>query len=413
MHCRAISPRQLIKEDNMSIDDEMQDFPQNESSLGEGEQGHQEKGKLPEVTSPKVVIRPGRVNGKNSKYRSGATPVPKRVHNQIITIWQENRDKAATKDKKVGAETQAKRKTDIMNFFSDLFFLSLRIQSVYNLKVKHLHAVFNMLEREKQAPSTIRSKISAMRIFCEWIGKHGMVKESSNYVLDKTSVKVSVVAQEDKSWSAHEVDPIEILKKIRAYKNGREEIVAIWLEQCWAFGIRIQESVMFQPYVSDQGEVCYVREGAKGGRDRFVKVRNDLQRLVLNKAKLHADGKSGHLGKRGQSVKQKTDHFGYILERVGITFAEEGVTAHGLRHEFAQQMHKLLTGCDAPIKGGNISTVPKFQYNIATRIIMEELGHGRLVAAASYYGTRRRRGKQLTELASDTQDPQQKKEGDT
>jgi hypothetical protein len=118
-------------------DDRTRDFPSGQESHGGGGEG-QEK-------PAKAMPRPGRVNGKNSTKRSGGHLIHKRLHNEIITILQENRDKAAKKEKKVGARTMEIRKTDVLGFFSDLMFLGYRLESVYNLKQKHLVAVFNHL----------------------------------------------------------------------------------------------------------------------------------------------------------------------------------------------------------------------------------------------------------------------------
>ena len=52
-----------------------------------------------------------------------------------------------------------------------------------------------------------------------------------------------------------------------------------------------------------------MREGTKGDRPRVVPIENDVQRDVLERAKLVADGKSGFLCKRGQSYEQRHRRF--------------------------------------------------------------------------------------------------------
>lgn len=128
----------------------------------------------------KFKTKPGRVNGKNSRHKT-VHKIPPRCRNEIELILQANRDKGASKAKKVGNKTQEKRMTVVRGFFSDLFTLGFKIESVYNLREKHLRAVFEKLEAEGQSPSTIQNKISIMRTFCEWIGKNGMVRGSTNY----------------------------------------------------------------------------------------------------------------------------------------------------------------------------------------------------------------------------------------
>ena len=370
----------MIRQGQIMNDDGTRDFPSGQESHGGGGDGQERPAK--------AMPRPGRVNGRNSTKRSGGHSIHKRLHNEIISILQANRDKAAKKEKKVGARTMEIRKTDVLGFFSDLMFLGCRLESVYNLKQKHLVAVFNHLEAGGQATSTIAGKISTMRTFCGWIGKDGMVRESHHYVKDPASVKRTMVAQSDKSWDAHGVDPMKILADIRAIRNGREERVAVWVEMCWAFGLRREETVEMRPGVGDNGDVLFVIDGTKGKRARNIPIRNELQRAVLEKAKRVADKKTGYMCKRGLTVKQNVDHFKYILVKVGITEADQGVTLHGLRHKYAQAQHLLMTGVEAPIKGGDISILSKNEYRLASIKVMETLGHSRASIGASYYGSR-------------------------
>lgn len=330
-------------------------------------------------------LKPGRVGGKNSEYRSGAKRIPKRCNNQIEKVLQENRDKAALKEKKVGAGTQEKRETVIKGFFSDLFSLGFKIEDIDNLKQKHLKAVFGYLEEQGQAPSTIQNKISIMRTFCNWIGKNGMVEDSTKYVKDSASVRRTMVAQEDKSWSGHGINVLTKLPEIAK----KDKWVALYLELCWAFGLRMQEALMFKPKLAHEGEFIWVREGTKGDRPRVVPIENDVQRDVLERAKLVSDGKSGFLCKRGQSYEQRHRRFYTVMESLGITLSKEGVSAHGLRHQYMLEAFKRRLGIEAPIKGGDLSQVSKEDLHVASQKLMESVGHTRVSIGSAYYGSRR------------------------
>lgn len=337
------------------------------------------------MSDAKSQLNPGRVGGKNSTYRSGEFQIPKRCKNEIMMLLKANRDQAAHKKKKVGASTQDKRETVILGFFSDMFRLGFHIKSIYNLKQKHLIAVFNHLEKKGQSPSTIQNKISIMRVFCNWLGKNGMVIESSNYVKNKASVRRSMVAKEDKSWDGHGVDVLTKLPEIAK----KDEVVALELELCWAFGLRVKEAIMLRPAVAHSGDFLWVREGTKGDRTRVVPVKNDAQRDVLERAKAVADKKSGFIGPRGKTYEQKRRHFYYILESFGITLREEEITAHGLRHQYLHKGFKDRLGIDAPVKGGDLSLVDEDELQVASQQLMEEAGHTRVAIGASYYGSRR------------------------
>lgn len=325
-----------------------------------------------------------RENGKNCSYRSGHR-IPKRCANEIEVLLQVNRDKAALKDKKVSARTQDIRDTVIRGFFSDLFSLGFKIESIYNLKEKHLLAVFNLLEEKKQAPSTIQNKISVMRTFCGWIGKNGMVRASTKYVKSANSVTRCMVAKEDKSWEGKGIDILAVLPVI----ESEDRNVALYLELCWAFGLRMREAIMLRPAVSKEGSFVWLREGTKGDRARVIPIENEVQKKVLERAIVMADGKSGKLGVRGKTVKQKIRRFYTVMEKCGITLRDNDISAHGLRHQYMQKSFKLLVGIEAPVRGGDLSAVDKDELHLATQKLMERAGHTRVTIGSSYYGSRR------------------------
>lgn len=339
--------------------------------------------------SEKKMLKSGRVDGKNSAYRSGMHYIPKFCKHQIMTVLKANRDKAAHKEKKVGASTQDKRETVIFGFFGLLFFLKFKIESIFHLKQKHLIAVFTFLEEQGQSPSTLQNKISIMRVFCGWIGKNGMVLDSTNYVKDKSSVRRSLVAKEDKSWEGQGVEFLSKLSQVAQM----DETVAINLELCVAFGLRVKESIMYRPKVEKNGDFLWVREGTKGGRPRVIRIENDIQRNVLERAQAIADNRSGFLMNRYKTYEQKRRRFYYVLEVCGITLREEQITAHGLRHQYMQKRFKDLLGIEAPVKGGDLGMVDKDELHVASQKLMEEAGHTRVTIGSAYYGSRRILGK--------------------
>ncbi len=338
------------------------------------------------MTDKTSSIKPGRVDGKNSTYRSGTHRIPKRCNNQIEEVLQKNKDHAAHKDKKVSQGSQDKRRTVVKGFFSDLFSLGFKIESIYNLKEKHLIAVFNYLEAQGQSPATIQNKISIMRIFCNWIGKNGMVKDSTDYVKDKSSVRRSMVVVEDKSWVGKGIDVLAKLAEVARM----DETIALVLEICWAFGLRVQEALKLRPGVSHRGEFVWVLEGTKGDRPRVIPVENALQRNVLEKSKAIVDKKTGFFGKRGKTFEQKLSRFYTVMKACGITLADDGITAHGLRHQYMHESFKLLLDIEPPVRGGDISKVEKYRFHRASQQLMERAGHTRVSIGASYYGSRRR-----------------------
>ena len=50
-----------------------------------------------------------------------------------------------------------------------------------------------------------------------------------------------------------------------------------------AFGLRVKESALIKPHLADKGEYLNITHGAKGGRDRVVRIENEIQRAVNDK----------------------------------------------------------------------------------------------------------------------------------
>lgn len=336
----------------------------------------------------KREFKPGRVDGKNSKHKSSGR-IPQNCKKEIEVILKENRDKGAVRDKKVGNETQEKRSTVIRGFFADLFLLGHKIQSVHSLKQKHLIAVFNYQEEMNQSPSTIQNKISIMRTFCEWLGKNGMVRESSNYVKNKASVRRSTVVQEDKSWAGKGIDVAAKIAEVAAedYK------ISLRLELCFAFGLRVTEAMSLKPAVATVGSLfgaaVHVRDGTKGGRSRLVPIENQVQLDVIKRAIAASDKTTGFLNSKGTDLEKQRQHFYYIMRKCNITLASDGISAHGLRHQYMHESHKRLSGIEPPVKGGDLSQIDKDEYRIMSMQLMERAGHSRVSIGSAYYGSRR------------------------
>ncbi len=333
-------------------------------------------------------FKPGRVDGKNSKHKSTGR-IPQNCKKEIEVILKENRDKGAVRDKRVGYETQEKRSTVIRGFFADLFMLGHKIKSVHSLKQKHLIAVFNYQEEMNQSPSTIQNKISIIRTFCEWIGKNGMVLESSFYVKDSASVRRSTVVKEDKSWEGKGIDVMAKITEVAA-----EDLkIALRLELCLAFGLRVAEAMSLRPAVamvgSPSGAAVHVRDGTKGGRSRLVPIENQVQLDVIKRAIAASDKTTGFLNSKGADDEKRRQHFYYVMRKCKITLADDGVTAHGLRHQYMHDAHKRLSGIEPPIKGGDISQIEKDEYCIMSMQLMERAGHSRVSIGSAYYGSRR------------------------
>ena len=93
-----------------------------------------------------------------------------------------------------------------------------------------------------------------------------------------------------------------------------------------------------------------------------------------------------HLGHPGLSLKQSLKRFDNVMRKAGITRKELGVTAHGLRHQFAQEFHVELTDVQAPVRGGDVC-VDLETLKAALLEIARQLGHNRPQIVNAYCGS--------------------------
>tara|TARA_R110001599_G_scaffold353815_1_gene598836 strand:- start:83933 stop:84346 length:414 start_codon:yes stop_codon:yes gene_type:complete len=112
-----------------------------------------------------------------------------------------------------------------------------------------------------------------------------------------------------------------------------------------AFGLRREEAIKTQPRWADRGKHLHLKASwTKGGRERTVPIRTSEQRAVLEQAK-QMSGLGALIPGGRNYIKQLR-----IYER---HTANAGLSKmHGLRHAYAQQRYRELTGWPSPHEGG-------------------------------------------------------------
>jgi len=244
----------------------------------------------------------------------------------------------------------------------------------------------------------IQQQLSFLRVYAHaWIGKPGMVRGLAHYVDDPECFERSGSATRDRSWEGNAVEFKRTVDKVAAI----DPRVATQLGLLLAFGLRRKEAVMFMPHIAVVGRenvpgsqhpsdryaaFLRVERGSKGGRLRFVAIRNDEQTAALERALPFAPHPSSHLGHPGLTLKQSLKRFDNVMRKAGVTRKQLGVTAHGLRHQFAQEFHVELTAVQAPVRGGDACADPAV-LNAALLEIARELGHNRPSITSAYLGS--------------------------
>jgi integrase len=274
--------------------------------------------------------------------------------------------------------TQDKRADVLYAGFAELRQLGYRLDAVQSLRDKHVAALVQGWHARGLTASTLQNNLSVFRTFAGWIGKAGMVRGIEHYLGPGVAVRSSI-AKEDKSWSAKGVDADVKIGEVRAV----DPRVAIQLELSLAFSLRAREAMQLRPFIADKGAYLAVTVGTKGGRDRVVPIDTPQKRALLERAKTFCANRSSSTSDPARKLHQWKNHYYQVVRSCGIT-RKEGITVHGLRHQYANDRYKALSGTDSPVRRGGM--IEREADRAARLIVAEELGHSREGVTTHYLG---------------------------
>ena len=265
---------------------------------------------------------------------------------------------------RVGRERQL---SAIANQLHDLVFRQLKATS---LKQKHVQALVDQWLDQNLSPGTIKNRMSCLRWWAEKVNKRGVVAGSNDFygIPDRQFVSDTSKAKNLKRDQLARV---------------KDEYVRMSLRLQQAFGLRREEALKIQPRWADRGDHLQLKASwTKGGRERTVPIRTMEQRALLEQAKRLA-GFGSLIPRSRQYIEQLR-----IYER---HTANAGLSKmHGLRHAYAQQRYRELTGWPSPHAGGptkqQLNTAQRQTDQQARLTISEELGHQREQVTAVYCG---------------------------
>ena len=169
----------------------------------------------------------------------------------------------------------------------------------------------------------------------------------------------------------------------RSWTLGNWRPFAIPLELQRAFGLRRDEAIRILPAQADQGDRLVVHAAwTTGGRSREIPIRTAAQRDVLARA-IQVAGHGALLPPR-LSYRQQVRRYERHTAAAGLA------KPHGLRHAYAQERYRELTGWAAPAAGGPPSTQLTLAQRVgdleARLVISMELGHARERVTVAYLG---------------------------
>ena len=267
-------------------------------------------------------------------------------------------------------ETRVGRERQLSAIANQLHELGFRQLKASSLKQKHVQALVDEWLKQNLSPGTIKNRMSCLRWWAEKVNKRGVVAGSNDFygIPDRQFVSDTSKAKNLKRDQLARV---------------KDEYVRMSLRLQQAFGLRREEALKIQPRWADRGDHLQLKASwTKGGRERTVPIRTMEQRALLEQAKRLA-GFGSLIPRSRQYIEQLR-----IYER---HTANAGLSKmHGLRHAYAQQRYRELTGWPSPHAGGptkqQLNTAQRQTDQQARLTISEELGHQREQVTAVYLG---------------------------
>ena len=240
-----------------------------------------------------------------------------------------------------------------------------------NLKEKHALALIERWRNEGLSAGTLKNRMGVLRWVYEKVNKSWMLaKRNADYGIGNRQYQTNVS-------KAREVS-LENLERIKS------EHVRLSVEMQRAFGMRREEAMKIRVAWADRGTHLKL-EGSwtKGGRERTIPIRTEAQEKLLDRVKALTG--SGSLIPAGSTY---VKHMKLYENQTAAAGLEK---LHGLRHAYAQERYKEITGWAAPVAGGPSSAelikAGKRDEDRAARMeISRELGHGREQITVVYLG---------------------------
>lgn len=281
---------------------------------------------------------------------------------QLKELGHRNRDGSRS--------TQAHRARILSLCANQLVQLGYRRLTAGALRTTHVDALVRHWQAQGIAVGTLKNRLATLRWWADKIGKQNIVARSNaHYGIPSRSF----VARSSKAKELTE----PILGRVR------DRFVALSLQLQRLFGLRREEAIKFMPSYADRGDRLTLKPTwTKGRRARSIPIRNQAQRDLLRT--VHEAAGSGALIPRDRRYVDQLRTYERQVAEAGLS------NAHGLRHAYAQERYRELTGWDCPVAGGPSSRdLDPDQREIdreARMVVSEELGHAREQIAAVYLG---------------------------
>jgi len=266
--------------------------------------------------------------------------------------------------------TRFSRHSILQQTADQLHNMGYKIKTAEGLKPKHVEALINLWKEEGLNTGTLKNRITQLRWWAREVGKAGIIaKNNIEYGIHKRGAY-----KENRAFSLSNKDLSKVAEsRIR---------MALRLQE--AFGLRKEEALKLRPSIAYKGDHLHLKASwTKGGRARSIPITNEYQRSLLDYMQ--------QVVSRGSLIPNDKSYIQFVRTYYEVTKAAGITKPHGLRHQYAQNRYRELTGGMEPrVCGGkpkaNMSEMELMKDFAARMEISQELGHNRLEITNVYLG---------------------------
>ena len=264
--------------------------------------------------------------------------------------------------------TQKARQSTLVLVSSQLKELGFNQLRASKLKLKHVKKLIELWQSQDLSSGTNKNRMSHIRWVSEKVEKPHMIP------IDNKELGIGnrkYITNQDKSIDSNLIERIEN-KNIKLSLRLQKE-----------FGLRREESIKFNVNYAHQGEFIKLKNSwCKGGRARQIPITTTAQKELLTEIRNLVSNSS--LIPQEKRYIEQLNAYNYLLRKEKIS------KAHGLRHLYAQNRYKELTGFSCPAGGGKVRkellSCERALDKQARQVISQELGHNREEITSVYLG---------------------------
>lgn len=272
--------------------------------------------------------------------------------------------------------TRCQRTTGLQLIARELRDMGHELPSARSIKPKHIAKLVAKWKADGLATGTIKNRLSWVRFWT-----NGARKGS---VIAKSNADLGVELRASYRGNKAGVTTGEQLAQL-----DERDALAVRLQM--AFGMRVEESILFRPDQAVQGDALHMQASwCKGGRARVIPITHERQRELLDELRTFVgDGCLVPKGEQSAVYRKRLDR---------KTWAAGIRDKHKHRHWYAQWRYRTLTGRECTAAGGKpweqMTGQERGRDAWARQTITRELGHERTQITDTYLGNRfaRRKG---------------------